>query len=416
MNMIRFEENLSKINSFSSEGKGINRLAFTGEDMDAREYLIGKFKEEGLEVTMDTVGNIIAKREGKIAALPSISMGSHIDTVYEGGKYDGTIGVIGALEIIQYFNDNNIQTNHSLEIIVFAAEESSRFGASTLGSGFMTGSLKDTDVKHLKDRNGYTLYDVFLKNDLNLGDYHKSLRQSDELKAFIELHIEQGPILEEENIDIGIVEAIAAPIRLKVTFKGEASHSGTTPIRYRKDALVAASELVLYIEEVAKKEAEYGSVATVGVMDVKPGGMNIVPGTVEMHIDIRSVCDSSKTRIYDVIKSKIDNISEQRVLDYDIEIFTDKESVNLSAGLTKRIQDICEQKNIPFKFMNSGAGHDAMNMATLWPTALIFVPSRKGVSHNPEEFTKIEDIHNGLIIMKELILSLDEEVDGNESQ
>ena len=384
--------------------------------MEAREYLIGRFKEEGLEVSIDTVGNIIAKRKGKMTGLPSISMGSHIDTVYEGGKYDGTIGVAGALEIIQYFNDNDIQTNHSLEIIVFSAEESSRFGASTLGSGFMTGSIKDTDVKQLKDRNGYTLNDIFLENGMDLGDYHKSLRQSDELKAFIELHIEQGPVLEEENLEIGIVEAIAAPIRLKVTFKGEASHSGTTPIRYRKDALVAASELVLYVEEVAKEEAEYGSVATVGVMDVKPGGMNIVPGTVDMDIDIRSVSDSSKARIYDAIKKKIGSISRQRFLDYDIEILTDKESVHLSAGLTKRIQDICEQKNILYKFMNSGAGHDAMNMATLWPTALIFVPSRKGVSHNPEEFTEIEDIYNGLTVMKELILSIDEEVDENESQ
>lgn len=414
--MVRFEENLSKINSYSSKGEGINRLAFTEQDVEAKKYLIKKFKDEGLLITVDSVGNIIAKREGKDNGLPSISMGSHIDTVYEGGKYDGTIGVIGAFEIIQYFNENNIQTLHPLEIIVFSAEESSRFGVATLGSGFMAGNIRDEDVKDLKDKDGQTLNEVLLKNGMDLKEYRQSIRSKDELKAFIELHIEQGPILEEEDIDIGIVEAIAAPLRLNIKVTGKASHSGTTPVNYRRDALLGASELNLFIERIAKEEEKYGSVATVGMLDVKPGGMNIVPGLVNLYVDIRSVSDSSKERIFDAIQRETEKISSNRNLMFEIGVITNQKSVSLSKELTSNIKKLCKHKNITYKSMNSGAGHDAMHMSSLCPTALIFVPSKDGISHNPNEFTKIEDIQKGLVVMKELILSLDEEVDENESE
>ena len=416
MDIKRFEENLNKINSFSAEGRGINRLAFTEQDRNAKEYLIKIFEDEGLSVSTDSVGNIIAKRAGQNDDLPSISMGSHIDTVYEGGKYDGTIGVIGALEIVKYFNENDIQTRHPVEIIVFSSEESSRFGVSTLGSGFMTGSIKDTDVKDLKDKNGKTLNETFLDNGMDLGNYHQARRGQDALKAFIELHIEQGPVLEAEDIDIGIVEAIAAPIRVKIEITGEASHSGTTPIHYRKDALLGAAELVLFIEQIAKAEEKHGTVATVGVMDVKPGGMNIVPGAVDMDVDIRSVSDSSKERVLDAIKKEMEKVCGERKLTFEIETITDQRSVSLSGELANGIKEICDRNNITSKYMNSGAGHDAMHMAALWPTALIFVPSKDGLSHNPDEFTEMEDIHNGLEVMKALILSLDSEVDMDESE
>jgi hydantoinase/carbamoylase family amidase len=405
MNMERFNRSLKKLNEYTIEGKDTTRLAYSKEEKYAKEYIKRQLQHENMEVRMDEVGNIIAKREGQNPLLPPVAFGSHIDSVYEAGRYDGALGVIAALEIIRYLNEEDIVTTHPLEVIIFTGEESSRFGISTIGSRVMAGKLNLSEYAHLKDKFGITLTEALQSNSLSIKNSKKAAKSDGALHAFIEMHIEQGPVLEIENKDIGIVHAIAAPLRLSLKFSGEAGHSGTTPFKYRKDCLPAASEIVLEVENAAQQEEQHGTLATVGVLDVNPGAMNIVPGSAVMQIDIRSVSVESRDKVYKKIIKKIKEVEKKRELIIDTEVLTDETPVDLSEALTEEVENIATVNSYTFKHMNSGAGHDAMNMAYLCPTALIFVPSVKGISHNPEEFTKMEDIEKGLIVMKDLIVN-----------
>lgn len=365
-----------------------------------------------MTVKIDDAGNIIAKKEGLKPELLPVAFGSHIDSVYEAGNYDGALGVIAALEIARYFNEQNIVTERPLEIIIFTGEESSRFGISTIGSRVMAGKLNLLDYSHLQDKNNIALKDALKDVGLNIENYDKAVRKKGELHAFIEIHIEQGPVLEIENKDIGIVEAIAAPLRLSLQIQGEAGHSGTTPFKYRKDALTSAAEIILEVERAAKIEESNGTVATVGVLDIDPGAMNIVPGSAHMQIDIRSVSLDSKERVYQQITKKIEEVSEKRSIEMKTALLTNETPVDLSKVMANTVENVAEENRYSYKYMNSGAGHDAMNMAHLCPTALIFVPSHKGISHNPKEFTQVKDIEKGLVVMKDLIIKIaDNEVD-----
>lgn len=406
MHIKQFEESLHHLNHFTQRGEGINRLAFTAEEKKAKEYLIEQFKKENMKVNVDAVGNIIARRPGIENDQPAVAFGSHIDTVYEAGEYDGAIGVIAALEIIKYFNEKNIKTRYPLEVLVFTGEESSRFGLSTIGSRSMAGLINLDEKQDIVDKEGITLREAFLENNLDIEKYKEAKRSKGEFLSFIELHIEQGPVLENERIELGIVNAIAAPLRLDVEITGRAAHSGTTPYKYRSDAFLGVAELGLYVEEIAKKEEKNGALATVGVIDVKPGAMNIVPGSAHMQIDIRSITQASKEAIYDSLQTEIDRISTNRKLKIKVTILTNEQPVKMSQTLVNKLRQTCELEGYSHKFINSGAGHDAMNMARLCPSAMIFVPSKNGVSHNPEEYTSFEDIFKGVRVMKDLILEI----------
>lgn len=412
MNMKRFERSLNKLNEYTLEGRNVTRLAYSKEEKYAKQYIVKQFEHENMTVKIDDAGNIIAKKEGLKPELLPVAFGSHIDSVYEAGNYDGALGVIAALEIARYFNEQNIVTERPLEIIIFTGEESSRFGISTIGSRVMAGKLNLLDYSHLQDKNNIALKDALKDVGLNIENYDKAVRKKGELHAFIEIHIEQGPVLEIENKDIGIVEAIAAPLRLSLQIQGEAGHSGTTPFKYRKDALTSAAEIILEVERAAKIEESNGTVATVGVLDIDPGAMNIVPGSAHMQIDIRSVSLDSKERVYQQITKKIEEVSEKRSIEMKTALLTNETPVDLSKVMANTVENVAEENRYSYKYMNSGAGHDAMNMAHLCPTALIFVPSHKGISHNPKEFTQVKDIEKGLVVMKDLIIKIaDNEVD-----
>lgn len=404
MNMGRFQRSLNKLNEYTVEGKEVTRLAYSREEKRAKEYIIKQFEHEGLTVKVDAVGNITARREGTDKSLKPVAFGSHIDSVYEAGRYDGAMGVIASLEIIRFLNEENITTERPLEVIVFTGEESSRFGIATIGSRVMTGRLNLVESGHLEDKKGITLKKALEDNHFNIEDYHHAVRTSADQHAFIEMHIEQGPVLEIENKDIGIVHAIAAPLRLSLEIKGEAGHSGTTPFKYRKDALAAAAEIALEVESAAREEEKNGTLATVGVLDINPGAMNIVPGSAGMQIDIRSVSVESREKVFQKITDKIESVSAVREIEINTSLLTKEEPVDLSDTLVEAVEDISVNNGYTFKHMNSGAGHDAMNMAHICPTALIFVPSVKGISHNPKEFTHLNDIEKGIIVMKDLIL------------
>lgn len=400
MNRERLQKTLNELNEFGNKGVGINRLAYTDEEQRAKEFLIKLCQKEGMSVKVDSAGNVIARREGENPSLPAVAFGSHIDTVYEGGKFDGAIGVVSALEIIRSLNDRQIKTEHPLEIISFACEESARFGYSTIGSKAMAGLLND-DYENLKDKNG-----VYLKEELSKYSFklEEAKRSKKEFQVFFEIHIEQGPVLEEQGKKLGIVTGIAGPTRYRLEIQGQASHSGTTPMKYRRDAFLGASEISLALESAALQEEDFGTVATVGVCEVKPGAMNVVPGLVELQIDIRGAAKDSKARVIEKLHRAIEEAERKRSLKISSLKTSDELPVKLADEVINSLKETAERLGYSHLLMPSGAGHDAMNMAQLCPAGMLFIPSRDGLSHNPQEFSSIEDIGIGAELLEEEVL------------
>lgn len=400
MNIKRIEQTLATINAYSDNGSGINRLAYTDMERQAVEYIRRLCENEDMTVRIDAVGNLIARREGKDPSLPAVAFGSHIDTVYAAGKYDGTLGVAVAIELIRDMNEKDIQIEHPLELIVFVCEESARFGYSTLGSRAIAGTLKKQDILDLQDKNGVFLMQEFEKYGLAIENLESAKRKQGDFAAFIEFHIEQGPVLEKEERQVGIASGIAGSTRFKVEVLGVASHSGTTPMAYRKDALLGAAEIALTLEKAALAEHEHGTVATVGVFDVKPGAMNIIPGAVEINVDIRGISETSKNRIIEALLQTVQVIEKKRHLEIHYKKISEQDPVMLDENIIEEIRKTCEEKGFSYKIMPSGAGHDAMNMAALCPTGLIFIPSKGGLSHNPDEYSSMEQIALGAELFK----------------
>lgn len=405
MDSQRFQETLDRINQYGfSKEKGLNRLAFSYAQEEAKNYFITLLEKEGLTVKKDTFGNIIARREGRYNDLPAVGVGSHLDTVYNAGSFDGTAGVIGAYEIIRTLNEEKIKTDHPLELIVFECEESARFNVATLGSKVMTGQVSYEDLASLKDKGGVLLKEAMAEYGYSLKESLANPRTKDELKAFFEIHIEQGPVLENEGLDIGVVSGIAAPTRLKLEVIGEAAHSGTTPFSLRKDAFMAAAEIALQLEALAKNEKAHGTVATIGRCEIPNGAMNVVPGQTDLYVDIRSISFASKAKVTKQLFQAIKAIEHQRDVNVTITTLSEESPINLHPTLMHFIEEACKTQGFSYKVMPSGAGHDSMHMAKLYPTAMVFVPSKKGISHNPKEYTSPEEMAKGLTVLKEAIL------------
>lgn len=395
MNAHRFQRDFCAIAQFGILANGgVSRLAFTKEDQDARNYLIQQMQAAGLEVTVDGFGNIRGRRAGRDNHLPAVIMGSHLDTVPQGGHYDGVIGVLAGLEVIRTLNDQQITTKHPIELINFAAEESSRFGLATLGSKGITGQLSCDQAKQITDREGLSLYDVLTRSGYPVDNAAEYVLDADSVAAFLELHIEQGPVLENEGIDVGLVTAIAAPSRFKLTIVGRSDHSGNTPMTMRQDALVAAAELVLAVEQLAVQASD-SAVATVGVLEVQPNAMNVIPGQVSMTIDLRDTDMAQKDRLVQQLQQTIDEISQRRGVVINCHRLCHDRPVQLDSALLTTLEQIAQQRQLSSKQMPSGAGHDAMHLAGIAPTALIFVPSIDGVSHNVGEKSTLQAISKG---------------------
>lgn len=402
----RYESLFNDINQYNSDAKGtgITRIAYTNEEQSCTHAFMRMCMGEHLEIRMDECGNVIARRKGRVEGLPPVVMGSHLDTVYQAGKYDGVVGVTAALEVIRRFNEKGIETDHPIEIISFACEESARFGVSTVGSKVMAGQFDQNKYRHLKDKDGITMEKAFALCALDFNSVDQASRVNEQFKAFFELHIEQGPVLINNERKIGIVTGIAAPVRLHVKIMGKASHSGTTPMNMRKDALLGASEISLAIEKAAKLEEEFETVATIGVLNVHNSAMNVVPGDVDIKIDIRSTSVQSRQRVLDHLYETIELIKKNRQLTIECTEISSEEPVLLSKKINDHLLNICEERNISCQTMQSGAGHDSMNMTKLCPVGLIFVPSVDGLSHHPNEYTSFDDILTGIDLLEEAVL------------
>ena len=394
---------METLNRYGKTDNGMMRLAYSKPERDAVACFAELCEREGMQVRYDACGNLIARKEGRNPELPAVAFGSHLDTVSNGGRYDGAAGVAAAISVIHSFNLQGVQTDCPLEIICFACEESSRFGVSTIGSKAMSGELKKEGLERLKDNKGITLPEALDASGYTFASIEDSLRDGKELRAFFELHIEQGPYLENEKKQIGVVYAIAAPVRLSVTVRGRTAHSGATPIHMRKDALLGAAEIALELEAMAKRELLNGMVATVGVLSVNPGAINVVPGLVEMQVDIRCSTEQVKRQSMEEVRKLFERVGRERGLSMEWELLSDESPTLLHGDAIASIRAACESLGFSYAVMPSGAGHDAMNMTRLCPTGLLFIPSREGLSHHPDEYTSIDSLAEGAMVLGKVI-------------
>ena len=405
----RLVKDFDAMAQLTAPGEGINRLAFTDADWAGRQYIIDRMTDAGLSVEIDDFGNVIAYKIGKKPDLPVVMVGSHTDSVPNGGNYDGVVGVLSAIEVIRSMTDDGYEHDHTIAVVSFMCEESGRFGNATLGSKAMRGELRLQDLYRLVDKQGISLYEALKGRNLN-PDGIEEMAYKRPVKSFTEIHIEQGKVLEHEQKTIGIVTGIAAPERFYVTIRGNADHSGATPMNLRHDALCGASKIILGIEEIASMQEEPPVVGTVGVVEVTPGAMNVIPGAVKLGVDIRSISEVARNSVVTLVKEFIDITAEKRGLSYTIETIAQDYPVEMHPAMIREIEEAVKSVGVEYMTMPSGAGHDAMHWAEAVPTGMIFIPCREGISHNPAEFAEMDDIVTGAAVLDKVLrkLSLEE--------
>lgn len=401
----RLEQQFADLHKITAPGEGINRIAFTDSDWQGRTYIMELMKKAGLKVRTDAFGNAIGHYAGKNDSLPAVMFGSHGDSVPNGGNYDGIVGILSAIEIVRSMKEDNFVPNRPLEVVLFLCEESSRFSAATLGSRAMRGLLSKKDLQTLHDKDGHTLFDVLKSRQLS-PEHIETAKYDKPLKAFLELHIEQGKVLAHDNNKIGVVTGIAAPTRLLCYLHGKADHSGATPMNLRHDGLCAAAEIILAVEKQAREYQEAPVVGTVGIVEVTPGVMNVIPGEVRIGIDIRSISDKAKKSVTEQIRSTIADVASHRGIPFDIDEISNEKPAVMNPQLVQMLSDICEDMHLTYQQMPSGAGHDSMHWADYAPTAMLFIPCKDGISHNPAEYAAIEDIAIGASVLEKAVRKL----------
>jgi len=396
----RMESRIQALSQFGRNAEGgVDRVAYSEADLAGRAYIIDEMKKLGLEVRIDTAGNILGKRAGNEAGLDPILFGSHIDSVPGGGNYDGDVGVNGALEVISMLQENGVQTRHPLEMVVFSDEEGGMPGSLGMSGRFDPEQL--SGVAH----SGFTMAEGLERLGGDPARVNEANRKG-QLRAFLELHIEQGGLLEQKALEIGVVEGIVGISWWKVTVTGVANHGGTTPMPGRRDALVGSSQLIKAISE--KTTALEGrQVATVGKIQAFPGAPNVIPGRVEFSLEIRDL-DSAKIRlVFELIKSEAGRIAAETEVSFDFAPELELLPAPTDPAMRQVIEEAVVELGFSYQRMPSGAGHDAQNLATITPTAMIFVPSRSGISHSPQEYTAPLDMARGAHVLYQTILKLD---------
>ena len=390
INRKRLEESMEALGRIGATAKGgLNRVALTDDDRRGRDLLVGWMREAGLSVTVDQMGNIFGQRAGG-DGRPPVLMGSHADSVPTGGKYDGQLGVLCALETIRTLNDRKIETRHPVAMAIFTNEEGARFQPAMIGSGVMAGKIPLEDAYNARDRDGLRLGDE-LERIGYLGPEPCIPRP---LRAYLELHIEQGPILEEERLPVGVVEGIVAIAWSRVTLTGVQDHAGPTPMRIRHDALVAAADIIRGVREIPRKIGG-DMVSTVGRLDVTPNIPNAIPGRVSMSIDLRAPDEHHITRGLGLVDRLVKEAAKAEDVTYQLEHYWRVPRTRFALEVVDAIEAAVRSLGCGHRRILSGAGHDAQYMAAICPTGMIFVPSRDGRSHCEEEFTPMDDIEHG---------------------
>jgi N-carbamoyl-L-amino-acid hydrolase len=399
----RMEQRIMALSAFGRDASGAtSRVAFSEADLAGRKYIMGLMRDAGLTVRVDTAGNIIGRRAGKEDSLPPIMFGSHIDSVPGGGNYDGDVGVIGAIEVAQLLHERGIETQHPLEIVSFTDEE----GGLT-GSRAMIGELTDNALE-VMTHSGLTVREGIFAVGGDPNRLELAVREPGSITAFVELHIEQGGILDEESINIGIVEGIVGIRWWDVTIDGFANHAGTTPMNKRWDAMVTAAELTLAINRIAT-DLPGRQVATVGKIRALPGAPNVIPGEVILSLEIRDLEAQKIQQVFDLIEAEAERIADARSTPIRFaEIDVASPPAPTDQQMRRIISTAADDLGLSTRLMPSGAGHDAQDMTHVAPTGMIFVPSVKGISHSPKEFTSAVDMANGASVLLKTVLAIDD--------
>lgn len=381
---------------------GVDRVAYSLADVEARAWTMETMRTLGLrDVRVDAGGNIRGTRPGKSKSAKPIMFGSHTDSVLGGGNYDGNVGVVAALEAVDLLNAASVETKSPLEVIVFSNEE-----GGLVGSLALTGAIEAATLEEMSDA-GLSIREGIGKIGGDPDNLARDAIAPDALKAFIEVHIEQGAILDEENVDIGVVEGIVGIEWWNVTLSGLANHAGTTPMNRRKDALLAGAKLVQAVNEIAVGTPG-PHVATVGRIRAFPGAPNVIPGRVEMSLEIRDLDGAKIESLFAAIEDRAEALAAETGVAIVFErIDVASEPARTDERVRAAITDAARSLDLSTKLMPSGAGHDAQDMARIAPTGMIFVPSVGGVSHSPQEFTEPQDMANGADVLVRTILALD---------
>ncbi len=403
INPQRLLQMIEELGKISKPSKGVTRLAFTKQFQEGQQLVRKWMIAAGMMVKIDNLNNLIGRYEGLDQDAPVIIIGSHLDTVIDGGKYDGALGVLSGIEVVNVLFENNKRLKNPIEVIGFSDEEGVRFHTTFLGSKAIAGTFIEETLK-MNDDNGVVLGDVL--HQLGLEPYHfKDLaRYSKDVLAYLELHIEQGPVLEEQSLPVGVVTGIAGASRYSFKITGFAGHAGTVPIRLRQDALLGASELILAIEKIALENAPI--VATVGKLNVSPGASNVIPGEITATLDIRDTDVKRKERVIEEILRAAEDICMKRNLLFHAQKVMETAPVLCDEQIKSAIEFAIQSHGIKPISLVSGAGHDAMVMANLTKIGMLFIRCKEGISHNPAEYSTVEDMEVGANVLLDSITQL----------
>ena len=404
----RIERDIVELSKFnSSKDGGLTRFSLTKEDRAARNYLRSELEKLDVSLYEDQAATLFARREGTDPDAPAIMIGSHFDSVRNGGNFDGPAGVVMALEIMRALDENNVRTKYPIEFVAMIEEEGGRFGSGVFGSRAMAGLVTYEQLLANKDSEGVSMAEALEKFGFDPKRIGEAKRDPQKVKAFIELHIEQGPILEKNGKDIGIVEFIVGINEFKVILSGRPDHAGTTPMDMRADALSVAAKVISKIDGYPAAENN-GTVATVGVLEVKPGAANIVPAQVVFTVDIRSKDEESIKRVRDKIISDLEQQTGSSEVSYQAVDMLNVKPVRMNQEVIGMFEESADKLGLSYQMMLSGAGHDAMVMAAICEVGLIFVPSKDGRSHCKEEWTDFDKLQNGIELIYDTIVKLGE--------
>lgn len=391
---------LSKI-GYTQVG-GVKRPGLSDEEKAAKSLVKSWMAEAGLEVSEDGAGNVFGRLKGKSEQKKAIGSGSHVDSVPNGGNFDGPLGTLSALEVVEAWKETGYVPDKTFEMIIFTDEEGSRFNSGLTGSRAMAGEISVDEMNQLRDYNGETLEEVLGRYGSSLQAFKDAKRDLSELEMFVEVHIEQGKKLEQANQPVGIVSGIAGPAWLEMEFRGEAGHAGNTPMIGRKDPLVAAAELIRRLPKLPGKVSET-AVATVGKLEVKPNGINVIPETVVLHADIRDIQEATRDQLLESVQQTAADIAKERGIELHLKQNTKIQPVPIEEQLKEQLAESLGAFGIEPVYIPSGAGHDAMILGRHMPVAMLFVRSKEGISHNPKEWTSLNDCVMGVHVLKDFI-------------
>ena len=397
----RILERIETLAGFSELDGGLTRVAFSKEHRAASEVVIAWMTEAGMKAGLDAIGNVVGRYEGETPGLPCLMLGSHLDSVRDAGKYDGPLGVLVPLACVDSLNEAGHRLPFAIEVVGFVDEEGVRFKTTLLGSRAVAGTFEDKALD-ATDEDGISVAQAMRKFGLDPAVIPTAARKREDVHAYVEFHIEQGPVLEDEDLPVGVVAAISGQTRLKATIEGTAGHAGTVPMTLRRDALAAAAECVLELERFCRNGPS-GLVGTVGELAVSPGASNIIAGSTRFSLDIRSPVDSERRAAVSSIEKAMEQIVDRRGLRLAVETTFDADSCRCAPWLMDQLGSASEAETLPVRHLPSGAGHDGMAMIALTDIAMLFLRCEGGISHNPLEAVSQDDVETGLRVLQRFI-------------